>query len=277
MKNKNYVIFDLEATCYDKGEQAPDGFQNEIIEIGAVKLNENGEIIDKFSKFTKPLLFPQLSKFCTDLTSITQEDVDNAEPLKDIIKEFIKWKGNDPLISWGGYDKTQLIRDLVSNDLENLVEDINPHYNFKFFYSKWNLLKKGVGMKKALNRENINLIGTHHRGIDDAINISEIFIKYIDLFDLTSKYTDMSFKKFESKYQYVYEMASGILSENTSDRNKVLIFRTILGRYNNPNNSKEILGYMISSLEPFKEMVEVNGYFKSLERNLKSNIKNKSD
>ena len=30
-------------------------------------------------------------------------------------------------------------------------------------------------MKKALNILNLNLKGTHHRGIDDALNIAEIF------------------------------------------------------------------------------------------------------
>lgn len=269
MKNKNYIIFDLEATCYNRGEKTPDGFQNEIIEIGAVKLNQNGELIDKFSKFAKPLLFPKLSKFCTDLTSITQEDIDNAEPLKDILKEFIEWKGDDPLISWGFYDKSQLIKDLLLNDLENLVGELDLHYNLKHFYSKWNLIKRGVGMKKALNREKIDLVGTHHRGIDDAINISKIFKKYIDIFDITSKYTDRSFEMFESEYNYVYEMVNGILSEDTSDENKLLVFRIVLGKYNSPKNGKEILEYLKSVLEPFKEMVEVKGYFKALEINLK--------
>jgi inhibitor of KinA sporulation pathway (predicted exonuclease) len=77
---KKYVIFDLEATCYDRSsdETIPDGFRNEIIEIGAVMLDENGLEISRFGKFAKPLTFPTLSKFCTKLTTITQEDVDNT-------------------------------------------------------------------------------------------------------------------------------------------------------------------------------------------------------
>ncbi|WP_255512454.1 hypothetical protein [Flagellimonas sp. S3867] len=35
-------------------------------------------------------------------------------------------------------------------------------------------------MRRALNREGLNLEGTHHRGIDDARNISKIFKAYFD-------------------------------------------------------------------------------------------------
>jgi inhibitor of KinA sporulation pathway (predicted exonuclease) len=37
-------------------------------------------------------------------------------------------------------------------------------------------------MGGALKMEGIILEGTHHRGIDDAINIAKIFRKYIDRF-----------------------------------------------------------------------------------------------
>jgi inhibitor of KinA sporulation pathway (predicted exonuclease) len=77
--NKTFVIVDLEATCYDKEDKTkPKNFDNEIIEIGAVKLDEKGNEIDRFSKFLKPKNHPVISKFCNELTTITQEDIDNA-------------------------------------------------------------------------------------------------------------------------------------------------------------------------------------------------------
>ena len=67
------VIVDLEATC--QRERNPD-FISEIIEIGAVKI-ENDTVVEEMSLFVKPTINPILTDFCTELTSITQEDVDN--------------------------------------------------------------------------------------------------------------------------------------------------------------------------------------------------------
>ena len=70
----NYIIVDLEATCW---ENRSDG-KNEIIEIGAVKVNDDQEIVSEYQQFVKPLKNPILSEFCKELTSIQQTDVENA-------------------------------------------------------------------------------------------------------------------------------------------------------------------------------------------------------
>jgi len=68
----NYIIFDLEATCEDRSINPY--WDNETIEIGAVKINNN-EIIDSISIFIKPIENPILTNFCKNLTHISQEDV----------------------------------------------------------------------------------------------------------------------------------------------------------------------------------------------------------
>ena len=57
----DYIVMDLEWNqCpYGKGNEAK-GLPFEIIEIGAVKLNEDFEIIDKFSEIIKPRIYKQL-------------------------------------------------------------------------------------------------------------------------------------------------------------------------------------------------------------------------
>jgi 3'-5' exoribonuclease 1 len=111
---------------------------------------------------------------------ITQEDVDNAADLKTVINEFLDWKGDATLYSWGGYDKTQISKDMVQADLEHRLKEVEDHYNLKRLHAKWNGLKKEMGMSGALRLEGINLDGTHHRGIDDALNIAKIFRNYLD-------------------------------------------------------------------------------------------------
>ena len=55
------------------------------------------------------------------------------------------------------------------------MRDGNPK-----IYDKNKLPDRGIGMKKALNLLNIPLEGKHHRAIDDAKNISKIFLYYYD-------------------------------------------------------------------------------------------------
>lgn len=169
----NYIILDLEATCWnDKGVKR----QNEIIEIGALKLNAQGETISEFSAFVKPTLNPELSDFCTELTTITQDDVDTAQDYPAVEEEFKQWINvNEPyfLCSWGQYDKNQFLKDC---ELHGRSTDwLDPHTSIKHQYTKIKGLKRHIGMKGALWMEGIELKGTHHRGIDDARNIAEIF------------------------------------------------------------------------------------------------------
>ncbi|MGB5982651.1 MAG: 3'-5' exonuclease [Nonlabens sp.] len=181
----NYIIFDLEATCWDGWDKS----QNETIEIGAVLINEKKEIISEFSRFVKPLNHPILSEFCKELTTIDQNDVDSADYFQNVISEFKNWvkKGNQDYIlcSWGYYDRKQFESDCDIYGIDK--QWIEKHISLKHQYGKFKKLKRSIGMKNALISENIPMTGTHHRGIDDARNIAKIFVKYFDQWDFKVK------------------------------------------------------------------------------------------
>lgn len=170
----NYIVLDLEATCDDIVE-----IQNETIEIGAVKINEKGEIVDSFERFIKPLLNPILSEFCKNLTHITQKDIDEAESFPIVLNAFQEWIGTEyVLCSWGHYDKNQFIADCVLHGLPD--EWVNPHISLKHQHGKLRKLNRPLSTGKALKKEGFKFEGTPHRGIDDARNIAKIFLKYMD-------------------------------------------------------------------------------------------------
>ncbi len=180
----NYIIFDLEATCWEKSE----GRISEIIEIGAVKLNDNLETVSHFSKFIKPSINPVLSEFCTKLTSITQSDVDYASPFEEVIVEFEKWiisEDNEVrLFSWGRYDKKQILQECSVKDYKgNIIGLLNEHYSLKHQFAEIKGIKL-CGMSHALRLLGLELEGTHHRGIDDAKNIAKIFKTVFNDLDL---------------------------------------------------------------------------------------------
>jgi 3'-5' exoribonuclease 1 len=173
----NYIIFDLEASCWLG--RPPHGV-NEIIEIGAVKINDYGEVVSTFTKFVKPTVNPILSDFCRKLTSISQADIDRSKTYPSVIQEFQDWIGIDEesywLISWGKYDRQQLAADCQLHKLEE--EWLDFHFNLKPAYKNLKNLKDEPGLKKAVKLEGFEFTGIHHRAISDAENTAKIFIKY---------------------------------------------------------------------------------------------------
>lgn len=168
----NYIVLDLEATC----KEDKSNFKNEIIEIGAVKLNADFEVVGTYSKFVRPVLNPKLTDFCKELTTIEQNDVDAAQTFPTVIKDFKDWVGvgkeDYMLCSWGFYDKKQFQEDCRLHKLSDSWT--NKHISLKHQFAEI-MGVKPCGMSKALRILNIKLDGTHHRGIDDAKNISKIF------------------------------------------------------------------------------------------------------
>ena len=173
----NYIIYDLEATCW---EGSPPDMEMEIIEIGAYRVNEFGEVRAKFNRFIRPVINPTLSDFCRNLTSIQQIDVNRASPYPEVIDEFKEWGHiNDDdflLCSWGSFDRKMLIKDCQLHHLEHRWA--KHHLNLKEQYMKINRLQRGMGLQAALRREGMVFDGTPHRGISDAENLVKIFIKY---------------------------------------------------------------------------------------------------
>jgi len=99
------IVWDTEYTswegCNENGWNSDQNQYKEIIQIGAVKLDENNNIIDWFNRFVQPIINPDLSKYIKQLTGITQIDVDTTRRLPIVWNEFINWQGNNPAFSWG--------------------------------------------------------------------------------------------------------------------------------------------------------------------------------
>lgn len=180
-----YIIVDLEATCWEEKK----GRTNEIIEIGAVCIDENQQILDEFMMIVKPVVHPTLSDFCVQLTSITQEMVDNGTYFYLALTQFLDWIqkfDNEYFIcSWGYYDRVQFQNDCALHQLD--ASWVENHISLKHQYAKIKHLRRPIGMKNALKQEKIPLDGTHHRGIDDARNISKIFLKYFEQWNFLPK------------------------------------------------------------------------------------------
>ena len=166
------LVVDIEATCWNG--KIPAGQESEIIEIGISSLDiATGQPLEKDSILVKPTR-STVSNFCTQLTTLTQEQVNQGITFDEacrILKK--KYRASERVwASYGEYDRNQFTKQCQSFGLKY---PFGPrHINVKNLLAIMYALPKEVGMSRALEILNLPLEGTHHRGGDDAWNIAKI-------------------------------------------------------------------------------------------------------
>lgn len=104
----NIIILDLEwDSAFSVKNQR---FINQIIQIGAVKLNEQCEIVDTFSVTVKSSLSKKLTRRFVELTGITSEQMREGVPLKEAVEAYNEWAGKGTLtMTWSTSDLYTII------------------------------------------------------------------------------------------------------------------------------------------------------------------------
>jgi inhibitor of KinA sporulation pathway (predicted exonuclease) len=166
------LVVDIEATCWEGA--IPPGEEPEIIEIGLCVLDvASGERREKTSLLVRPER-SAVSPFCTQLTTLTQADVDAGRSFRDacaLLKS--RYTAKDRIwASYGEYDRQQFERQCHSRGVPYPFGA--RHLNVKTLFALVHALPAEVGMAAALARQGLPLEGTHHRGADDAWNIAHL-------------------------------------------------------------------------------------------------------
>jgi inhibitor of KinA sporulation pathway (predicted exonuclease) len=175
-----YIIFDVEANARRYKTDIP----QQIIQIGAVKLNEALVEVDYFSQIIKPTHSPTLSHFSRMQTGITQDEIDCARGFEEVYQEFYDWcdMQHNLMICWGKEDIRFIKEDCILNGLEDHLPPgfIDILVRFRN-YAKSN---NDYSVVKALEYLEIEQIGEAHSALDDARNTSNIFKKIFSFVDL---------------------------------------------------------------------------------------------
>ena len=172
MKKEPIVVVDLEATCWKEGHQ-PVGQQQEIIEIGVAILHPSGEIVRQKDE-ERLLVNPgksRISKYCTELTGITQTQVNGRLGFGTVLGQFeAHWlTPGCTWASWGSWD-TRMFE--INCGFYGATYPFTGNYiNVK---DEFAVARRGVGMGRALKELRMPLEGKHHQGNDDAYNIAKI-------------------------------------------------------------------------------------------------------
>lgn len=167
------LVIDIEATCWEGG-YPPKGQTNDIIEIGLCPLEvATGRRLEKRSILVRPER-SQVSPFCTQLTTLTQEQVDGGIAFKDAcrILEDEYLAPERLFASFGDYDRRHFERQCRD---QGVRYPFGPtHLNVKNLCALARGLQSEIGLPEALALYGLQHEGTHHRGHDDAWNIAAL-------------------------------------------------------------------------------------------------------
>ncbi|MEI4772546.1 PolC-type DNA polymerase III [Staphylococcus carnosus] len=166
LKDATYVVFDVETTGlsnqYDK-----------IIELAAVKVHD-GEIIDKFERFSNP--HERLSDTIKNLTHISDDMLVDAPEIDDVLTEFKEWVGDAIFVAHNasfdmGFIDTGYERAGLGNYTNGVIDtlELSRTINTEFGKHGLNFLAKKYGVE----------LTQHHRAIYDTEATAYIFIKML--------------------------------------------------------------------------------------------------
>ncbi|WP_419923386.1 exonuclease domain-containing protein [Candidatus Poriferisodalis sp.] len=163
------VVVDVEATCWDDLRHPHS--EREIIEIGAVRLDDYYVEQSWFSQTVRPVRHRELSEFCTQLTGITQAEVDAARGFAEVLADFVAWAGAGEhwLCSWGVYDRRQLAYDAEFHGVALPEWFVTRHVDIRRGFIRWRGIDR-CSLLHACKLIGQPFAGAHHRGLDDARN-----------------------------------------------------------------------------------------------------------
>lgn len=167
IEDTTFVVFDLETFGLNS-------HKNEIIEIGAIKL-KGTRIIDTFSSFVNPNKI--IPKRISELTHITQDMVDNAPTIEDVLPKFLEFTKDAVMVAHNSaFDMGFIRRDAKKYmgidykppviDTLQMARDLYPDL-------------KGYNLDR-LNKTFKLSLENHHRAIDDAQSTAKLFIMFLE-------------------------------------------------------------------------------------------------
>ena len=176
-----YAVIDLEMCNVPKGyKRFGYKWSQETIQIGAVLLNEDYEIVDEFNTYVRPQ-YGHIDHFIEDLTGISQVDVLRAPTFEVALEDFLEWLPYDDVrcVSWSDSDPKQIVHEVIAKGIEDdRIEIIIANWmdcqkTFGHKMGKENLYK----LEEALVASDIIPEGRVHDGLSDARNTAMLFAK----------------------------------------------------------------------------------------------------
>lgn len=178
-----YIVFDLEWNqCpYGKSREVR-GLPFEIVEIGAVRLNEEKEITGTFHRFIKPAVYKSLHFRTREVINIRMSELKEGQPFMEAAGDFFEFCGEDPIFcTWGPHDLTELQRNLrFYHSDDRMTQPLFFEDVQKLFARTYENGKDQRALSYAAEFLEISQEGEFHRALDDAMYTALVFQRIPD-------------------------------------------------------------------------------------------------
>lgn len=228
----NYVVVDFEWNQSMGGRKY---FRNripfEIIEIGAVLLDENLQEIDRFSQTVKPKVYKRLHRITRELTGITQEELDHSDPFPYVLVDFMLWCGDEfTFCTWGNTDLVELQRNMKHYDLEDLLPGPIKYFNVqKLFREMFMPQQQSVALETAVEHLGIPMYTGFHRAINDADYTAQV-MQHMDMDRAEGMYSIDYYqnpKSREEEIHLTYDNYYKFISKEFDSRERAVLDREV--------------------------------------------------
>lgn len=171
----SYVVVDLEwnqamsskSSVFNK---LPIHLRGEIIEIGAVKLDENMRPAGEFTVDVKPVYFKRMHYKVKKLTGIDAERLSHGIAFEDAFQQFRDWCGEDvTFLTWGYDDQGIMEQNIIIHDLD--WDWISGWVNLQLIYNvQTGGDKNQKSLSAAMEYFEIEQTRVAHDALGDAYN-----------------------------------------------------------------------------------------------------------
>ena len=186
-----FIVMDLEwNNTYAK---KANGYINEIIEIGAVKLDDDLETVDTFSCIIRSQIGKKLRGTVKRLTHLTNADINAGMPFTKAFSLFRKWIGNEEtvIITWGDGDIRVLLDNFKYLNGIKVIPFLRLYCDLQKSFQKISNSGKGqqTGLLAAAEIVGIDPeMFIHHRALGDSMLTAEILKKIYNLGGISSDF-----------------------------------------------------------------------------------------
>ena len=175
-----YVIVDLEMCYVPRGiKRDVYNWRNELIQIGAVVVDEALNITDEFMTLVSPE-FSAIDNFIEKLTGISKKAVKGAPKVKDALEMFVSWLPSDSvLVSWSENDENQIRKEIEAKNIsiEGLENYLDNWVDCQKTFAEKMDTQKNYKLSEALIISGIDYDEGEHDALVDAKNTAQLFIK----------------------------------------------------------------------------------------------------
>lgn len=174
-----HIVIDLEMNSINKENlEVRTYLKREIIEIGAVMMDEDYKIIKQLNQYIKPQYNPIVEQI-EELTGISNEKVDESRNFNEVMEEFMNWIGDEEvtIYSWSEHDLMQMQKECAYKEVNcDRLNDLFDHWvDFQMEFGKLLGIEKKISLNYAIGAAELCFEGQEHNALDDALNTAHIF------------------------------------------------------------------------------------------------------